>query len=172
MVDQNHWLLQRHLMVWRLYSPWGNRQISTHISSFASAEVKQKSLVKRQTIKRPLLSHHTALVLSFTGDIYASEGDEESEWVATERQQFLEFWDKNHDGKMDKEETLDWILTSYYNHAETEAKHLLQESDADQVRLCSATASHSSQSVYLFHTWGLYLPRFNSLMVFIMFSNW
>lgn len=68
--------------------------------------------------------------------MYAAEdGEEEPEWVAMEREQFSEFRDKNNDGKMDKEETLDWILPSDYDHAEAEAKHLLHESDADQVRL-------------------------------------
>lgn len=67
--------------------------------------------------------------------MYVSDDGDEPEWVATERQQFSEFRDKNHDGKMDKEETLDWILPSDYDHAEAEAKHLLHESDADQVYL-------------------------------------
>lgn len=68
----------------------------------------------------------------YIGDMYTSEGGEEPEWVKTERQQFFEFRDKNHDGKMDKEETMDWILPSDYDHAEAEAKHLLHESDANQ----------------------------------------
>lgn len=65
----------------------------------------------------------------------AEEGEEEPEWVETERQQFSEFRDKNNDGKMDKEETLDWIFPSDYDHAEAEAKHLLHESDANKVGL-------------------------------------
>lgn len=65
--------------------------------------------------------------------MYNPEGGEEPDWVATERQQFFEFRDKNHDGKMDKEETMDWILPSDYDHVEAEAKHLLLQSDANQV---------------------------------------
>nr|XP_046235392.1 calumenin-A [Scatophagus argus] len=69
----------------------------------------------------------------YIGDMYtADDKEEEPEWVTTERQQFSEFRDKNHDGKMDKEETLDWILPSDYDHAEAEAKHLLHESDKNQ----------------------------------------
>lgn len=69
------------------------------------------------------------------GDMYNSEDDgEEPEWVAVERQQFAEFRDKNNDGKMDREETLDWILPSDYDHAEAEAKHLVHESDTNKVR--------------------------------------
>lgn len=67
--------------------------------------------------------------------MYNQEGDAtEPEWVKTEREQFTEFRDKNKDGKMDKEETRDWILPSDYDHAEAEAKHLVYESDSDKVR--------------------------------------
>ena len=69
------------------------------------------------------------------GDMYNQDGDaSEPEWVKTEREQFTEFRDKNKDGKMDKEETRDWILPTDYDHAEAEAKHLVYESDADKVR--------------------------------------
>lgn len=76
------------------------------------------------------------------GDMYNQEGDAtEPEWVKTEREQFTEFRDKNKDGKMDKEETRDWILPSDYDHAEAEAKHLVYESDADKVRVFKDTVS-------------------------------
>ncbi|KAM8739660.1 calumenin-A isoform 1-T1 [Acanthopagrus schlegelii] len=69
----------------------------------------------------------------YIGDMFTSEdNEEEPEWVVAERQQFSEFRDKNNDGKMDKEETMDWILPSDYDHAEAEAKHLLHESDANK----------------------------------------
>lgn len=73
--------------------------------------------------------------------MYNQEGDgTEPEWVKTEREQFTEFRDKNKDGKMDKEETRDWILPDDYDHAEAEAKHLVYESDTDKV--CTATPSY------------------------------
>lgn len=69
--------------------------------------------------------------------MYSHDGDaEEPEWVKTEREQFVEFRDKNRDGKMDKEETKDWILPSDYDHAEAEARHLVYESDQNKVRPC------------------------------------
>ncbi|KAG7216101.1 hypothetical protein INR49_007853 [Caranx melampygus] len=69
----------------------------------------------------------------YIGDMYNQEGDAtEPEWVKTEREQFTEFRDKNKDGKMDKDETRDWILPNDYDHAEAEAKHLVYESDADK----------------------------------------
>ncbi|KAG5273977.1 hypothetical protein AALO_G00157830 [Alosa alosa] len=69
----------------------------------------------------------------YIGDMYNQDGDAtEPEWVRTERQQFTDFRDKNKDGRMDHEETRDWILPSDYDHAEAEAKHLVYESDTDQ----------------------------------------
>lgn len=66
--------------------------------------------------------------------MYSQDGDaNEPEWVKTEREQFTEFRDKNKDGRMDKDETRDWILPSDYDHAEAEAKHLVYESDVDKV---------------------------------------
>ncbi|XP_061917177.1 calumenin-B [Entelurus aequoreus] len=69
----------------------------------------------------------------YIGDMYNQDSaGTEPEWVKTEREQFSEFRDKNKDGKMDKEETRDWILPNDYDHAEAEAKHLVYESDADK----------------------------------------
>ncbi|KTF79779.1 hypothetical protein cypCar_00032769 [Cyprinus carpio] len=69
----------------------------------------------------------------YIGDMYNHEDEmDEPGWVATEREQFSEFRDKNKDGKMDKEETMDWILPADYDHAEAEAKHLVYESDTNK----------------------------------------
>lgn len=74
------------------------------------------------------------LLLFCPGDMYNHDNDaDEPEWVKTEREQFVEFRDKNRDGKMDKEETKDWILPSDYDHAEAEARHLVYESDQNKV---------------------------------------
>uniref|UniRef100_UPI00358F65D6 calumenin-like n=1 Tax=Myxine glutinosa TaxID=7769 RepID=UPI00358F65D6 len=69
----------------------------------------------------------------YIGDMYnQDESSEEPDWVQAEREQFLEFRDKNKDGKMDKEETTAWILPSDYDHADAEAQHLIFESDKDK----------------------------------------
>lgn len=82
------------------------------------------------------------------GDMYNQEGDStEPEWVKTEREQFTEFRDKNKDGKMDKEETRDWILPNDYDHADAEAKHLVYESDADKV--CPFRISQFQQKCFV-----------------------
>uniref|UniRef100_A0A8D3C1R8 Calumenin a n=1 Tax=Scophthalmus maximus TaxID=52904 RepID=A0A8D3C1R8_SCOMX len=53
------------------------------------------------------------------------------DWVETERQQFSELRDKDKDGKMDRQETMEWILPSDSIHAEFGAKHLLSEFDTN-----------------------------------------
>lgn len=82
--------------------------------------------------------------------MYSHDGNaDEPEWVKTEREQFVEFRDKNRDGKMDKEETKDWILPSDYDHAEAEARHLVYESDQNKVSLAGPTQSGSNRSLFL-----------------------
>lgn len=61
------------------------------------------------------------------------KGEEEPEWVKSEREQFNTYRDKNKDGKMDGEEVREWILPSDYDHSRAETKHLIHEADADKV---------------------------------------
>ncbi len=69
-----------------------------------------------------------------TADMWPHAGEEdEPDWVKTEREQFASFRDKNNDGHMDTEEVSDWILPPDYDNSEAEAKHLIFESDNDQV---------------------------------------
>lgn len=62
------------------------------------------------------------------------ENDEDED-----REEFKSHLDKNGDGKLDREEIQAWIIPNDYNHVDEEAKHLLHESDANQV--CAAQAS-------------------------------
>lgn len=70
----------------------------------------------------------------YIGDLYPSEGDvkEEPDWIKTEKEQFIEFRDKNKDGKMDREEVKDWIVPQDYDHVTSESKHLIQEADENK----------------------------------------
>jgi len=68
----------------------------------------------------------------YIGDMYRGvEGDDEPDWVKNEREQFANYRDKNKDGKMDTEEVKQWIIPPDFDHAEAEARHLVQESDVD-----------------------------------------
>ena len=71
------------------------------------------------------------------GDLWPEEDREkeaEPEWVKSEKEQFKDYRDKNKDGKMDKEEVSAWILPPDYDHVDSEAKHLIAESDTNNVR--------------------------------------
>ncbi|KAK6973370.1 calumenin [Biomphalaria glabrata] len=69
------------------------------------------------------------------GDDDADEEDEESnregepEWVRSEREQFVQYRDKNADGKLDNQEIRDWIIPEDYDHSSAEATHLIRSSD-------------------------------------------
>ncbi|KAJ8272317.1 hypothetical protein COCON_G00111760 [Conger conger] len=66
-------------------------------------------------------------------DMFANpEGGIEPDWVKTERDQFSDFRDMNKDGKMDMEEIRRWILPQDYDHALSEARHLVYESDLNK----------------------------------------
>ena len=68
----------------------------------------------------------------YIGDMYrGSKGEDEPDWVRNEREQFENYRDKNKDGHMDPEEVKQWIIPPDFDHAEAEAKHLVQESDSD-----------------------------------------
>ncbi|CAB3378738.1 Hypothetical predicted protein [Cloeon dipterum] len=69
----------------------------------------------------------------YIGDMYrSSPGEEEPEWVKSEKDQFVRFRDKDGDGFMDKEEVKSWIIPPEFDHAEAEARHLVHEGDADK----------------------------------------
>ncbi len=71
------------------------------------------------------------------GDFYPDDPEspdqEEPEWVASERKQFREVHDADHDGKMSKAEIMKWIVPDDYDHVEAESQHLIQQADADKV---------------------------------------
>ncbi|KAG7459877.1 hypothetical protein MATL_G00215100 [Megalops atlanticus] len=69
----------------------------------------------------------------YIGDMFSPEdGESEPEWVQTERKQFSEFRDVNHDGALDASEVSKWILPGEIDHADNEARHLIHETDTDK----------------------------------------
>ena len=72
----------------------------------------------------------------YISDMYSpehSKAESEPSWVTHEKDQFKNYRDKNGDGFMDKDEIKEWIIPPDYDHSESEAKHLLRESDSDKV---------------------------------------
>ncbi|XP_067613631.1 calumenin-B [Eurosta solidaginis] len=69
----------------------------------------------------------------YIADMYRNSepNDEEPEWVKSEREGFSKFRDLNGDGYLDREEVRTWIVPKDFDHAESEAKHLIFEADID-----------------------------------------
>merc|ERR1712130_462720 len=69
----------------------------------------------------------------YIGDMWLEDEDEgeEPDWVEEERKQFHDFRDKDQSGFLENEEVRDWILPSEYDHAEGEARHLIESADSD-----------------------------------------
>lgn len=69
----------------------------------------------------------------YIGDMYSApeEGEEEPEWIISERETFKKFRDVDGDGFLNREEVRAWIVPNDFDHAESEAKHLVYEADND-----------------------------------------
>uniref|UniRef100_F7AV16 Reticulocalbin-3 n=1 Tax=Ciona intestinalis TaxID=7719 RepID=F7AV16_CIOIN len=68
----------------------------------------------------------------YVSDVYHPNNEEpEPDWVQNEREQF-EARDVNKNGKMDADEVKEWILPTDYDHAKSEARHLVHEADDDK----------------------------------------
>lgn len=71
----------------------------------------------------------------FLGDFEDPDDKEadEPEWVKEETKRFNEEYDKNHDGKLDKDEVRQWILPETdHMMALEESKHLIQSADENK----------------------------------------
>lgn len=82
-----------------------------------------------------------------SGDIWVDRDQEKPEWVKTEQEAFRTTRDANKDGFLDRQEVRDWIFPRDYDHSESEMKHLISQSDDNQVghsnreKSCSVTNS-------------------------------
>ncbi|GIY64359.1 calumenin-B [Caerostris darwini] len=71
----------------------------------------------------------------YIGDMYNDDDKDvvgEPSWVTSEREQFVEYRDKDKNGFLDFQEVRQWILPDDYDNSEAEAKHLIYESDVDR----------------------------------------
>ena len=76
--------------------------------------------------------HVNCFFISNILDMWHEDDDgEEPDWVEEERRQFHEFRDSDKSGYLENQEVRDWILPSEYDHAEGEAKHLIESCDSN-----------------------------------------
>jgi len=60
------------------------------------------------------------------------DGSKNTDWVENELQNFDEYLDKNHDGKLDSEEILQWVAPESSEQALEEAQHLMGTVDENK----------------------------------------
>ena len=77
------------------------------------------------------------------------EDGEEPDWVEEERKQFQMFRDKDNSGFLEDDEVRDWILPSEYDHAEGEARHLIESADSDKSGALSKDEILDHQDVFV-----------------------
>ena len=76
-----------------------------------------------------------------TDDIHDDDDDEDNDDDEDEdREEFKNHLDKNGDGKLDREDIKAWIIPDDYDHVDEETKHLIRESDVNEV--CVLHNSH------------------------------
>ena len=88
----------------------------------------------------------------FLGDYKDPEdtSSEEPEWVADERNRFNEEYDKNHDGKLSKEEMKLWLLPETDTAmAQEEAHHLVSSADDNKDGKLSETEILKNHHVFV-----------------------
>jgi len=79
-----------------------------------------------------------------------SKDEEDPEWVKDETKRFKEEYDKNNDGKLDKEELKAWILPETdLAMAEEEAKHLITSADDNSDGKLSAEEIERNYAVFV-----------------------
>lgn len=121
-------------------TPWGEKRKNNHYKH--SEEIGSFQLALAVTFVSLFFTSSLTIALVFFLFLWHSVADmwpnrenaeEEPEWVKSERKQFVNYRDKNKDGRLDKTEVKDWILPENFNHAQAESKHLIFETDVDKV---------------------------------------
>ena len=58
---------------------------------------------------------------------------EEPDWIKDDKEQFRTHRDKDHDGRLSREELASWLSPTEYDPAMAEARHLIHQADSDKV---------------------------------------
>jgi Ca2+-binding EF-hand superfamily protein len=72
----------------------------------------------------------------FLGDMWDSTENNntiEPDWIKTERENFHNYRDLDHDGKMNRKEVELWLMPIDYDNIQAETAHLFREADQNQV---------------------------------------
>lgn len=75
----------------------------------------------------------------FLNDMWnSSENNNTSEpdWLKVERENFRQYRDLDHDGKLNRKEVELWLMPTEYDNIQAETLHLFHEADQNQVNDC------------------------------------
>ena len=77
------------------------------------------------------------------------KGNEDPDWIKSEKEQFLKFRDRDGNGKLDIEEIGNWVMPPDYDHARAEANHLIHHADKNKVPKHTVCSSATCESSYV-----------------------
>ncbi|KAL2300550.1 hypothetical protein Nmel_013432 [Mimus melanotis] len=74
---------------------------------------------------------------------------EDPEWILVEKDRFVNDYDKDHDGKLNPQELLSWIVPNNQGIAQEEALHLIEEMDLNDDKKLSEAEILKNQDLFL-----------------------
>lgn len=100
---------------------------------------RMKDLVITETIEDIDTNHDGLISLDeFINDMWdntENNNTSEPDWIQTERENFLNYRDLDHDGKLNRKEVELWLMPVDYDNIEAETVHLFHEADKNQVKI-------------------------------------
>ena len=98
--------------------------------------VRMRDLVITETIEDIDKNHDGFISMDeFLNDMWDSTENmntTEPEWLKTERDNFREYRDLNHDGKLDRKEVQQWLMPTDYDNIKAETAHLFHQADTNK----------------------------------------
>uniref|UniRef100_A0A8C8R640 Reticulocalbin-2 n=1 Tax=Pelusios castaneus TaxID=367368 RepID=A0A8C8R640_9SAUR len=75
--------------------------------------------------------------------------NDDPEWILVEKDRFVNDYDKDHDGKLNPQELLTWVVPSNQGIAQEEALHLIEEMDLNDDKKLSEAEIFENQDLFL-----------------------
>lgn len=98
------------------------------------SDPRMHATIAKETIEELDKNNNSAIDLDeFIADLWKPvPGKPEPDWVTSERQDFIERRDMDHDGLLNETEVRTWLFPDDYDRSEAEVQHLLSECDVDR----------------------------------------
>ena len=70
-------------------------------------------------------------------DMWDGSDEKEPEWLEIEKNNFRLYRDRDHDGKLNRQEVELWLMPTDYDNIQAETTHLFREADQNEVKFFS-----------------------------------